>query len=285
MEIFREVGALRAFVESRRRAGDRIGLVPTMGCLHEGHISLARRALQSAQTVVVSIFVNPTQFGPREDLETYPRDEAGDLARCREEGVAAVFLPAVGEMYPLDPIVTVNVSKMTRGLCGASRPDHFQGVTTVVTKLFQIVMPDVAVFGRKDYQQLVVLRRMVSELHMPVEVVGVPTVREEDGLALSSRNAYLSGLERRDASALSRALGDARAAVEAGTRDCGQLIESARGQILRAGSARIDYIEIVHPKTLAPLAKVGADGAMMCVAVFIGETRLIDNICLDQGDS
>jgi pantoate--beta-alanine ligase len=282
MEIFREIAPLRAFVSRRRRAGDPIGFVPTMGYLHAGHVSLVRAAAKRAACVVVSIFVNPTQFGPGEDLDTYPRDEAGDLEKCRAAGAAAVFLPRVAEMYPPDPVTTVRVTGMTAGLCGASRPGHFDGVTTIVTKLFAVVQPDIAVFGQKDYQQLAVIRRMVSELHLPIEVVGVPTAREDDGLALSSRNAYLSAPERADAPRLQRALRTARDEVLGGSTDVALLILHARDEIEASPHARIDYIEVVHPATLDPLTEIGPEGAVMALAVFMGKTRLIDNLRLDH---
>ncbi len=282
MQIFREIPPLRAFVRSRRQAGDAVGFVPTMGFLHDGHLSLVREAGKRAGCVVVSIFVNPTQFGPNEDLDTYPRDEAGDLAKCEAAGAAAVFLPRVWEMYPSEPLTTVRVAGMTDRLCGASRPTHFDGVTTIVTKLFQVVQPDVAVFGQKDFQQLAVIRRMVRELHMPIDIVGMPTAREADGLALSSRNAYLSPAQRADAPRLQQALQAARAEVAAGVLDAEILIERAREKIQGSPHARIDYIEVVHPATLDPVGVIGPDGAVMALAVFMGETRLIDNLRLDD---
>lgn len=282
MEVYKLIPPLREFLGRRRARGDSIGFVPTMGYLHDGHLSLVREARSRCETVVVSIFVNPTQFGPGEDLDTYPRDEQGDLRKCREAGAAAVFLPPVTEMYPAHPMTTVQVAEMTKRLCGASRPTHFEGVTTVVTKLFNIVQPDVAVFGQKDYQQLAVLRRMVRELHLPIEMVGVRTAREPDGLARSSRNAYLSPEERRDAPALHQALQQAGEAVCDGERSVSVLVSQARALIQRSPHARIDYIEVVHPETLSPIDEIGDDGAVMAMAVFMGKTRLIDNLRLDD---
>ncbi|HBC53050.1 MAG TPA: pantoate--beta-alanine ligase, partial [Alphaproteobacteria bacterium] len=202
IDTVRTIAALRAWVAEQRQDGRRIGFVPTMGALHEGHLSLVAAALSHCDVVVVSIFVNPTQFGPGEDFDAYPRDEAADLSKLAQAGAQLVYLPTVDEMYPADATTVVNVSGITEGLCGGARPTHFQGVTTVVTKLLMQVMPDAAFFGEKDYQQLQTIKRMVRDLDIPVEIVGVPTMREPDGLALSSRNLYLTAQERRQALAL-----------------------------------------------------------------------------------
>lgn len=276
MEILRTISEVKAAVRPRKRAGARVGLVPTMGYLHEGHLSLVRRARQETDLVVVSIFVNPLQFGPREDYDRYPRDLDRDAALLAPEGVDIVFAPSVEEMYP-EPIRTfVEVTGLTEGLCGASRPGHFRGVTTVVTKLFNIVEPDVAYFGEKDFQQLQVVRRMVRDLNMNVEIVGVPTVREPDGLALSSRNVYLRGREREAARILYRAIQRAQELVAQGQRDARALVEDLTAFIAREPLARVDYVAVVDPETLAPVERI--EGRVrLALAVYIGSTRLIDN--------
>ena len=283
MESFRSIERFRDALAERRRAGGRVGFVPTMGYLHEGHLELVREAGRRADLVVVSIFVNPTQFGPDEDLKTYPRDLPLDLEACRREGADLVFAPEVTEMYPPEPMTTVRVQGMTAHLCGASRPTHFEGVTTVVAKLFNIVQPDVAVFGMKDYQQVAVLRCMVRELHFPIEIVSVPTVREPDGLAMSSRNAYLSKGERSDAVELRRGLVAARDAADRGERSVQRLRKVALQRIESVDTAQVDYLEVVHPTTLAVLEELGEDGGVMAAAVFVGRTRLLDNIHLLLG--
>ncbi len=264
-----------------RDAGNRIGLVPTMGALHKGHLSLALKARAENHAVVVSVFVNPTQFGPHEDLAAYPRDLAGDEALCREAGVDVVFAPRAEEMYPPGHATAVRVSGLTSRLCGASRPGHFDGVATVVTKLFHLVTPHRAYFGLKDYQQFRVIERMAADLDLPVTVVGCPTVREPDGLALSSRNRYLSPPERTSALSLSRALAAAEKAVRAGNGGREALLGAARAVITAAPGTRVDYLELVHPRTLEPVDGVGAGGALLAMAVFVGTTRLIDNIILE----
>jgi pantoate--beta-alanine ligase len=239
-----------------------------------------RAARAACDEVIVSIFVNPTQFGPGEDFERYPRPLEADLAACREEGVGAAFCPSVAEMYPPDSVTTVTVSRLTEGLCGAHRPGHFNGVTTVVTKLFNIVQPDVAFFGQKDAQQAAVIRRMVRDLCMPVEIVVCPTVREPDGLAISSRNSYLSAGERAQALSLSAALRWAEAQVRAGQRDVESLVREMRRQIDAAGPCGIDYIEIVDADDLRPKAVVEGR-CLIALAVRIGNTRLIDNMVVE----
>jgi pantoate--beta-alanine ligase len=255
-----------------------------MGALHEGHRSLMRAARAGCDVVVVSIFVNPTQFGPGEDFQHYPRPLEADLAACREEGVDAVFMPAVAQMYPPGAVTTVSVRRLTEGLCGRFRPGHFDAVTTVVAKLFNIVQPDRAYFGQKDAQQAAVIRQMVRDLDWPVEVVVCPTVREPDGLAMSSRNAYLSPEQRRQAVSLSAALVWARTRIEGGERDVAKLVAGMREQIESAGPCQIDYLEVVDADTLEP--KPGAAGrCLVALAVRIGGARLIDNVVVDAGDS
>lgn len=251
-----------------------------MGALHEGHRSLIRAARAECDEVVVSIFVNPTQFGPGEDFERYPRPIEADLEACRQEGATAVFCPAASEMYPEGARTTVRVAGLTEGLCGAHRPGHFEGVTTIVTKLFNLVAPDRAYFGQKDYQQSVVIRRMVRDLLWPLEIVVCPTVREPDGLALSSRNAYLSPAEREQALSLSRALFWARDEILRGVRDTAALIAGMRERIEAAGPCSIDYIEIVDADELTPMP-VARGRCVLALAVRIGQTRLIDNVLVD----
>jgi len=268
-----------------REGGARIALVPTMGFLHEGHLSLMRDARRRVDEgggrglVVASIFVNPTQFGPSEDLSRYPRDLDGDLEKCGAAGVDRVLAPASPEqVFPPSHQTWIDVTGVSQGLCGAKRPGHFRGVATVVAKLFNLTRPHVALFGEKDYQQLQVLRAMVRDLFMGIEVVGMPIVREPDGLALSSRNAYLSKEERERALALSRSLFAARERVAGGERDAAALragIEKA----LALAADRIDYVELVHPETLAPVTRA-EPGTMALVAAFVGKTRLIDNVAL-----
>jgi len=271
------VAEVRSFLQPHRAAGRRIGLVPTMGALHEGHRSLIRAARAACDVVVVSIFVNPTQFGPNEDYAAYPRPLEDDLAACRAEGVDAAFCPPVEEMYSPQAATTVSVARLTEGLCGAHRPGHFTGVTTVVTKLFNIVQPNVAYFGQKDAQQAVVIRKMVHDLMFPIEIVTCPIVREADGLALSSRNVYLSPAERRQALSLSQALNWAREQVAAGERNVATLTEGMRQRITAAGPCVIDYVSIVDADELTPKQRVEGN-CLIALAVRIGRTRLIDNI-------
>ncbi len=246
-----------------------------MGALHEGHLALMRAAADHAETVVASVFVNPTQFGPGEDFEAYPRDEAGDLAKAEAAGCEAVFAPSPEEMYPAGAATTVHVSGISEGLCGAHRPGHFDGVCTVVTKLFGITGCDVAVFGEKDYQQLAVIRRFTRDLDLPVEVVGHPIVREPDGLAMSSRNVYLTAPEREAALSLSRTLGRLAERWRAGERDPGALEASLRAGIHPSGE--IDYAEVRDADTLAPLTRPAVGPVVAALAVRFGRTRLIDN--------
>jgi len=272
----------REAVRDAQRLGRIVGLVPTMGALHEGHLSLVREARRRCQYVALTIFVNPAQFAGGEDYAVYPRPLEADLAACRTAGVDLVFAPEVGTMYGPDAKTTVRVASLTEVLCGPRRPGHFEGVTTVVTKLFNILPADLAFFGEKDYQQLTVIRRMVADLNLPIEVVGCPTVREPDGLAMSSRNSYLSAAHRRQASCLSRALFAARDAAAAGQRDVQKLVSAVRKTILDAGPADVEYVEIVDAATLQALAVIDRP-ARICLAVRIGPTRLIDNVAVDAG--
>ncbi|WP_337998164.1 pantoate--beta-alanine ligase [Oleispirillum naphthae] len=274
----RRVAELRARIADWRAKGQSVGLVPTMGALHEGHLSLVRAAQKVVNRVVVSIFVNPTQFGPSEDLAAYPRREEEDRAKLASAGAALAFVPTVEEMYPRGFSTAISVSGVSEGLCGASRPGHFAGVATVVGKLLLQVTPDVAAFGEKDYQQLQVIRRLVRDLDIPVTVLGVPTVREEDGLAMSSRNAYLSAEERAAAPALYRALKDAAAAIEGGMA-VADALAAGRQAILSAGFAAIDYLELRAADGLAPMETTGRPGRLLAAAR-LGRTRLIDNVAV-----
>lgn len=282
MEITRDIAGTRAAVVAARRAGRRIGLVPTMGYLHAAHLSLVEAARRDATYVVVSIFVNPTQFGPTEDLDRYPRDESGDLNKCKAAGVALVFIPPTAEMYRPQAATTVHVAGVTDTLCGPCRPGHFDGVATVVAKLFNIVQPDRAYFGEKDYQQLVVLRRMTRDLDLPIEIIGCPTVREPDGLAMSSRNALLSPDQRQRALVLYRSLCAARDRVRAGERDTQTIIGLMRQIVEEAAPDKIDYISVVDPETLRPVARIEKP-VRLALAVRLGPTRLIDNLPVDPG--
>ena len=276
MRVVHTIAEARAV---RRALPGTWGFVPTMGYLHEGHLSLVRRARAENDRVAVSIFVNPTQFGPHEDYARYPRDLERDLRLLEPLGVDLVFVPSVEEMYPPGFQTWVIVEEVSRPLEGASRPGHFRGVTTVVAKLFNILQPDRAYFGQKDAQQTVVIRRMVQDLNIPVEIVICPTVREPDGLAMSSRNTYLNPEERRAATVLFRALQAAKARYEAGERDAEGLREAMRGVIRAEPLARIDYVSVADPETLQELERVEGP-ALLSLAVYIGTTRLIDNIML-----
>lgn len=276
MQIIREVGALREAIAALRTEGGRIAFVPTMGALHAGHMALIAEAKQRAQHVVASIFVNPTQFGPNEDLAAYPRREMADAALLEQEGCAILWAPDVAAMYPEGFATKVSVGKLGDRLCGASRPGHFDGVATVVAKLFNQVRPDLAVFGEKDWQQLAIIRRIATDLDLGVEIVGVPTQRDADGLALSSRNAYLSMEERVAARALPRALGDAVRAICAGEA-AASVVEATRKSLLKAGFDSVDYIELVEEETLEP-PTVAERPLRILAAARIGRTRLIDNL-------
>ena len=270
----RTVRGVRAAVDELREGGD-VGFVPTMGALHEGHLSLVDRAAEAADSVVVSVFVNPTQFGPDEDYDEYPRDLEGDLEKAGERGADLLFAPPASEMYPREQTVWVEPGSLADRLCGASRPGHFRGVLTVVLKLFHVIGPDVAVFGRKDFQQAVLIRRMTEELNLDVAIEAAPVVREEDGLALSSRNQYLSDDERPAARSLSEALRTVRARFAEGEEDPDRLAAGAREHMEEAG-AEVEYVEVVDPEDLAPVEQAGPD-AVCAIAAHVGETRLIDN--------
>jgi pantoate--beta-alanine ligase len=262
-----------------RVGGMSVAVVMTMGALHEGHAALVEAAREQADAVIVTIFVNPLQFAPTEDLDRYPRTLTADVDLCARAGVDVVFAPAASVMYPEPLRVRVSAGDMGDRLCGRSRPGHFDGVLTVVAKLLHLTSPDVAVFGEKDAQQLALIRRMVRDLEFPVEVVGVPTVREPDGLALSSRNAYLSPAERESALAISRAL---HAAAEAAPRGPQAVLAAARSVLDAEPRLRLDYLELVDPGTLDPVTSTGGD-SLLAVAAFAGTTRLIDNVVLDVG--
>jgi pantoate--beta-alanine ligase len=280
LKVLRTVAEASAWSDSLRSSGRRLAFVPTMGFLHAGHVSLMREGKVRADACAASIFVNPTQFGPTEDLGRYPRDFEGDCRKCEAAGVEAIFAPSVEEMYPPFAQTFVEVTEVSKGLCGEKRPGHFRGVATVVAKLFAIIRPHLALFGEKDYQQLQVLKALARDLCFGVEIVGMPTVREPDGLAMSSRNAYLSADERQRAQALSRGLKAAQLLVSRGEADAAALREAIRAE-LRAAQAREDYVEIVHAETLKPLPRVEpAAPARAMVAAFVGATRLIDNMPL-----
>ncbi|HLN61091.1 MAG TPA: pantoate--beta-alanine ligase [Symbiobacteriaceae bacterium] len=281
MLLLDTVAGVREAVKAARRTGKRIGFVPTMGYLHDGHLALMRQARAECDFVVVSIFVNPTQFGPGEDFDRYPRDLERDQALCQSVPVDAIFHPSVAEMYPPGSLTRVQVSGITETLCGASRPGHFEGVATVVTKLFNIVAPDVAYFGQKDAQQVAVIRRMVRDLNMDLEIRPVPTVREPDGLAMSSRNAYLSPEDRQAALVLSRSLQLAQARVAAGGRDLAAIRSEMAALIAAEPRATIDYVSIVDYDTLQPVDRLLEGKALAALAVRFGKTRLIDNCVLE----
>ena len=278
MQTIRESSALRPALAALRGAGERLALVPTMGALHAGHLALVTEARQRAERVAATIFVNPLQFAPGEDLDRYPRQEAHDLAMLEEAGCALVWMPTVADLYPDGFATTIHVAGTSEQWEGAARPGHFDGVATVVTKLLIATMPDIAVFGEKDYQQLAVIRRLAADLGLPTEIAGVPTVRDGDGLALSSRNAYLSPDERRRALALPKALGSVRDAVRSG-EPVKEAVDAARQLLAQAGFGPIDYVALVDSATLERLdALVGE--ARVIAAARIGTTRLIDNIAV-----
>jgi len=276
MEVIESVALMQSKAEELRLSGSTIGFVPTMGFLHEGHLELMRVAGRLSDKVIVSIFVNPAQFGPQEDFAKYPRDTQGDLAKVEKVPVDIVFMPSAAEMYPEGFQSKVSVGDLSRHLCGLSRPGHFDGVATVVCKLFNITKPHIAVFGQKDYQQLAVISRMVEDMAMDVDIVGVPTVREEDGLAMSSRNAYLSAEERRSALCLKKAMDRAGELYARGERDSSVLKSSMERLILEHPFTNIDYVSVCDPVTLDDLETLG-DRFLIALAVKVGKTRLIDN--------
>lgn len=281
MEIINDVRQMQQRCLELRAQGKRIAFVPTMGYLHEGHLSLLKEGRKRGDVLVLSIFVNPTQFGKNEDLDSYPRDLERDSQVALAAGTDLIFAPTAADMYPSGYATYVDVEGLTDTLCGASRPGHFRGVTTVVTKLFQIVQPHTALFGCKDFQQLAVIRRMTLDLNLPVEIIGMPIVRESDGLAMSSRNVYLSPQQRRQALALVESLRLASALMAKGERDANRIIEEVRCRIQQEPEAGVDYIQICHADTLQDMAEVTADSVML-LAVKVGKTRLIDNHYLSR---
>jgi pantoate--beta-alanine ligase len=281
MRICNTIEDMRSACRAARRDDRRLGFVPTMGALHEGHLSLVRAAKASCDAVAASIFVNPLQFGPTEDLAKYPRSFERDRELLEKEGVELLFAPSVEEMYPAGAVTWVMVEELSGKLDGHSRPGHFRGVTTVVAKLFHIVEPDAAFFGQKDAAQVAIIRRMVRDLNFPVEIVACPIMREADGLAMSSRNAYLDPQQRKQALVLYRSLLRAKKLWDAGERNATRLVAAAQKEFAAEDSVRLDYFEIVDPDNLDPVEDV-ADGALIAVAAFVGRTRLIDNIVLPR---
>jgi pantoate--beta-alanine ligase len=280
MQICETMEATRAASRAARKAGKRVGLVPTMGALHEGHLSLVRIAKQHSGFVIVSIFVNPLQFGPTEDLAKYPRTFKRDCEMLRKEGTDIVFAPSVAEMYPTLNVTYVNVDGLSDRLDGQSRPGHFRGVATVVSKLFHIVEPDVGVFGQKDAAQLAIIRRMARDQNFPVEIVAGPIVREPDGLAMSSRNGYLDSQQRQQALVLSRALNRIQETFQSGERSAARLVAAGREVLSEERSVRLDYLAAVDPETLEPVDSITRQ-TLIAVAAYVGATRLIDNVVLN----
>lgn len=281
MQIVETVAEVREQVKAWRAEGLTVGLVPTMGYLHEGHKSLIDRAIAENDRVVVSVFVNPMQFGPSEDLESYPRDMDRDAALCEKAGASLIFHPDPSEMYHEDFSSFVDMNTLTGGLCGKTRPIHFRGVCTVVAKLFNIVTPDRAYFGQKDAQQLAVIRHMVSDLSFGIEIVGCPIIREEDGLAKSSRNTYLSEQERQAALVLSKSLALGKQALEAGEKDAAKVRSVILDNLEKEPLAKVDYVEVVDWNTLEPVSQVEGS-VLVAIAVYIGKTRLIDNFIWER---
>lgn len=279
MKSLSTIEEIRAFSRNVRFQGKRLGLVPTMGALHEGHLSLVRAARAKSDVVAVSIFVNPTQFGPNEDFSKYPRDLKKDRALLEQESVDLVFAPSAEEMYGSGSITWVTVEGMSDRLCGRSRPGHFRGVTTIVAKLFNIIEPDLAFFGQKDAAQVAIIRRMVLDLNFRVEIQDCPIVREPDGLALSSRNVYLNAQEHKSALVLSHSLNRVRELFDRGERESAKLIAAGNEEFSKENRARLDYLEIVDPDTLEPIVNI-LRPALIAIAAFVGNTRLIDNLVL-----
>jgi pantoate--beta-alanine ligase len=280
MEVVETIEKTRKIIAKAKSAGKKIGFVPTMGALHKGHFSLIKAAKNRTDFVVVSIFVNPTQFGPGEDLDKYPRPFDADVKACKDLDVDVVFAPTVAQMYPQENLSWVNVEKLTEPLCGKSRPGHFRGVATVCAKLFNIIQPDIAFFGQKDAQQAIVLQRMAADLNMPLEIIVCPTVRQADGLAASSRNKYLSAAQRKDAALVYAALQEAELFIKAGRRKSNELISEMKKILKINKQIKVDYINIVDAQTLDELDEVKGK-VLIALAVKIGSTRLIDNIVID----
>lgn len=281
VEIIRTVGEMKERARALRSGGSVTGLVPTMGYLHEGHLTLVRMALELADSVVVSVFVNPTQFGPSEDLDRYPRDLERDVALLEDAGADIVFAPEASDVYPQGYATVVHVQRLGEKLCGAFRPGHFDGVCTVVAKLFETVRPNLSVFGQKDGQQVAIIERMVEDLGMDVQIVRGPTVREPDGLAMSSRNAYLSSQERAEAPVLLAALKHARSLYDSGETDAAKVLREVRTMIEAKPHAEVQYVSAVDWKSLDDVAELRA-GTMLTLAVLFGKTRLIDNLVLGE---
>ena len=282
MKVAKTIESVRHLVKAARKEDKTIGFVPTMGALHRGHISLIEAAKKKCDFVVVSIFVNPTQFGPKEDFAKYPRPIKADLKVCRKAGVDVVFAPTPDEMYPAEKLTWVDVEKLNEPLCGQFRPGHFRGVATVCAKLFNIVTPDIAYFGRKDAQQAIIIKRMVADLNMPLKIVVCPTVREKNGLAMSSRNQYLTSQQRKDAALIYKSLQKCRHTIRQGGRSTRKIIAEMRKILNRIPSAEIQYVSIVDAETLQNVDKI-AGKVFAAVAVKVGSTRLIDNILIEVG--
>ena len=281
MKVIRQISEMQNFSNVCRRKNQKIGFIPTMGFLHEGHLSLIRLIRSQCDVLVVSIFVNPAQFGPTEDLEKYPRDFDRDEALCREEEVDVIFYPTAQQMYPSPYLSYVTVENLDKIMCGKSRPAHFRGVVTIVSKLFNIVKPHFAIFGEKDFQQAVIIKQMTKDLNFEVDILTGPIVRENDGLALSSRNKYLSKQERLNATILFKSLQGARDLFKKGVKDSEEIIEKVRQSIQTVSGAKIDYISLVNPKTLQPVQQVH-ENDRLALAVYIGKTRLIDNVAMGK---
>lgn len=280
MKVYRSIRSLKKHIHEIKKRHKTIGLVPTMGFLHEGHMSLIRKARQDTDCVIVSIFVNPAQFGPKEDFRKYPRDLKNDLGLCEKVGADIIFTPKPKDMYPDSYSTYVDVERITRGLCGASRPGHFRGVATVVMKLFNITAPDIAYFGQKDCQQAVVIKKMAEDLNMNVRIKVMPVVREKDGLAMSSRNVYLNPEERVQARSIYKSLKLAKELFDNGEKDAGKIINKMKRIVERQPEAKIGYIKIVDTKNLSCIKKISGK-ALVAIAVWAGKTRLIDNIILN----
>ncbi len=283
MRVVTTIKALRFLISRVRSGGKRIGFVPTMGYFHDGHLSLVRQSKKENDLTVVSIFVNPKQFGPKEDLKNYPRNRKNDEKLAKKENVDIIFYPSVDDMYPMGYLTSVEVEALSNRLCGASRLGHFKGVTTVVAKLINIVAPDVMYLGQKDAQQALIIRKMVDDLNFPVKVKVMPTVRERDGLAMSSRNSYLTHQERREAVVLYRSLCEARQRIRAGERDAAKIIQLVRRAIGGSSKSVIDYVECVDANNLNTVGKISGE-VLIAVAVFFGKARLIDNVIVDPFD-
>ncbi|MBQ2451321.1 MAG: pantoate--beta-alanine ligase [Lachnospiraceae bacterium] len=281
MKVVKTIAEVREQVKAWKAEGLRVGLVPTMGFLHEGHQSLIRKAVEENDRVVVSDFVNPTQFGPKEDLASYPRDIERDAKLCEEAGADLIFHPEPAEMYAPDYCTFVDMDGLTKGLCGKTRPTHFRGVCSVVAKLFNIVAPDSAYFGQKDAQQLAVIRRMVRDLNFDIRIVACPIIREEDGLAKSSRNTYLNAEERAAAVVLSRALNKGKALIESGEQSAAKVKDVIMEELCKEPLAKVDYVEVVDADSIEAIKELNGN-VLVAIAVYIGKTRLIDNIMIVQ---